>query len=408
MQKYLWFFFIGFSLATNSYGQNQLNSIETANSAIEKKDYTSAISVLEKHLKEAPEQFDAIYLLAKTHAWNKDINQGLALLDSLLERFPTNSDYLLSKATFLSWQDKNAQAIDLLHSARLISPNYQDVWKLEIKLRHRVMKGDNDKSLDSLILEYENRFNDFEYTRQFKPSNLAKQMKYKNKKSIGLGFGHDELTGNQPDWNDFSISFSNNKEKYVYSAQLEFLNHFNIKDQQFSFQYLYKNYFDYQIQALASFSTENTLVPNWSLGSQVNHALGKNGNAELFYKHNTYANMYSDIFRVAYAHNYRKFELKAHMLFTFIDSTHYVETPGYIFQISYFHNDKVFIRFSHSRNEELEFVVDKLANYDVSTYSIDGRYPVNEKIDLTLAFIHHIQDRVYKKNGIHTGLRYIY
>jgi len=408
MQNYVWLFLLGFCLASNSYGQSQESSIDDANTAIKANNFAHAISILENFTAENQNNYDAKYLLAKTYAWNKDIDRGIAALDILLNKFPANSDYLLSKATFLSWQDKNNEAIELLHTARIISPTYQDVWKLEIKLRHRIAKKKDEKELMATITEYESRFGDKEYTKKYKLSKLTTTTPYKSKKSVGFGFGHDELTGKQPDWNDFSLSFSNDKQKYAYSARLEFLNHFNIEDQQLSADYLYKNFYDFQLIAFASLSTEKKLVPSWSLGSQLNRSFGKKGYAEISFKHNTYQDINSDIIRAAYAFIYQKIETKIHALFTIINTSEYVETPGYIIQFSYLHNDKAFIRASYSNNTELENVGEKLTQYDVTSYSIDGRYPIKHNIELSLAFIHHIQDRVYKKNGIHTGLRYIY
>ena len=102
-------------------------TVEQAQALVELRKYADAARVLEQRLAIAPDDADAMFLLARTHAWNGEPTRALPLYERLLARSPDNVDYLLGYGQALGWAGRNEEAIEVLTRAQRLAPDYADI-----------------------------------------------------------------------------------------------------------------------------------------------------------------------------------------------------------------------------------------------------------------------------------------
>ena len=108
-------------------GALHAQTVEQAQARIDARDYAAAARILEQRLQAAPDDAQARFLLARTHAWNGEPGRALPLYEALLSNEPDNADYLLGYGQALSWSGRHAQASEVLERAQRIAPTYADI-----------------------------------------------------------------------------------------------------------------------------------------------------------------------------------------------------------------------------------------------------------------------------------------
>ena len=117
---------VAFALATFA-AVAHAQSVEQAQALIDARDYATAARVLEQRLRAEPDDAQARFLLARTHAWNGEPERALPLYESLLSTEPDNADYLLGYGQALSWSGRHDQAVGVLERAQRMAPAYADI-----------------------------------------------------------------------------------------------------------------------------------------------------------------------------------------------------------------------------------------------------------------------------------------
>ncbi|BDU16563.1 YaiO family outer membrane beta-barrel protein [Lysobacter auxotrophicus] len=108
-------------------GAAHAQTVAQAQALVDVRDYAAATRVLEQRLQIAPDDADATFLLARTHAWNGEPARALPLYERLLAREPDNADFLLGYGQALTWAGRQAEAIDVLTRAQRLAPTYADI-----------------------------------------------------------------------------------------------------------------------------------------------------------------------------------------------------------------------------------------------------------------------------------------
>jgi len=105
---------------------------------------SDAEEMLQQWLGEHAEDQEARFLLARILAWQDKRVEALAEYDRLLAEKPNNSDYLLGKSLVLVRGGQAQAALPLLRKARRLSPDYEDVWRLQVQAL-RAVGGESGK-----------------------------------------------------------------------------------------------------------------------------------------------------------------------------------------------------------------------------------------------------------------------
>ena len=379
-------------------------ALDQAKNALFNKDYPKSIAILKHQLSQNPGDSEARYLIAKAYAWKGDVPAALEQLDLLIQAFPDNTDYLLSKARFLSWQNKNTSAIKILERARKITPHYKAIWELEITLRIRVEQGKIIPPTRALIVLFQSRFSDFQFSQYLNIHAANKQ----SLNTIISAYQFDRLNNNTPDWREFILDYIHRKPIYSYQLGVHTVNRFNINDHEISLGFSLPDFHKAQFNSRLTFSTEQILLARWSLYAQILRQLYPGRILEADLKHSAYSTIDTDVLRIAYGHQWKKLETKLYGILNLVNDRHFVNPPGYILSASYFFDDRRFIRIMNSQNTELVLSPTGAIRYAITTYSVDGKLPLNKNLALGLALTHTIQGKAYSRNEIYAGIQYQY
>lgn len=398
---YLWMCFCNCHAET----ANARQLLDDATKALYNKNYADGIAILKKQLSKNPADSKARFLIAKAYAWKGDIPAALEQLNSLIESFPNNTDYLLSKARFLSWQNQNDSAITLLEQARKITPHYKAIWELEVTLRARNDQGNITSSTRELINLYQTRFNDFQFSH-YLHTPIDTQQKMLNPDMINVAYLHDQLDNHTPDWHEFILDYIHRKSVFSYQLGMHTVKRFNINDQEIAAGFFLSKFYSTQFYSQFTLSNKQILLARWSLYARLTHPLRAVGTLEADIKHGAYRTLNADVLRVAYSHHWGKLEAKLHGIVNLVNERQFVNPPGYILSASYFFTDRRFIRITQSINTELILTPVRAIRYEVKTFSVDGKLPLNSIIALTMALSHYVQGNAYSRNEIYAGFQY--
>ena len=91
--------------------------LDQARDHINAMEYTQAVESLKLHLAKHADDIRALYLLAKTYAWDNNYQMSEQTYDELLKIDGNNPEYLFGKGNALVWLQKSEQAIPLLEQA---------------------------------------------------------------------------------------------------------------------------------------------------------------------------------------------------------------------------------------------------------------------------------------------------
>jgi len=104
----------------------------------------SALAIVDHRLADAPDDFEAQGWRARLLAWKGRWSEGEALYKLVLGKFPNDVDILTGLADVLVWQQKYAEALQVLNQAGKISPS--DTQILRRRARVLTLVGRTDEA----------------------------------------------------------------------------------------------------------------------------------------------------------------------------------------------------------------------------------------------------------------------
>lgn len=372
-------------------------AIKQAWQEIEKKNYSNAITILQRYQQKNPSNPRAQYLLARTHSWNGDYHSAIQLLDRLLKKEPQNSDFLLTKARILSWQNNNTEAIKLLNIARNISPNYFDVWDLELKLMQREFSNKEQTKISTFYNRFKSQF-------PHKSIPLPVVSKIKKKRFVATTAQIEKLDNDLDSWKKADIAYGNQWKKYNYVTKLAFDHRFGLSDQEFQLSIYRKTKQHLWLSGGASFSNRQLLYPSFSVNVKADYLTTTKWLLSYQLDHRIYQNLVVDNSRIAISRRWGNFQPACILYITGID---YNETTlSGTMQLSYYFRNKGTVRISATKGRQLEYIDKTSKIHDTTNITLDGSYQLNPTWLLISALNYHSQGTAYKKYGILSGLQY--
>jgi len=388
----LWIVTLAIVTSSNAQSNDSLNRAWTE---INNKNFSAAQVHLFEYIQSHPNEIETKFLYARVLAWDGQHTKAINQLDHLLNSHPKSTDFLLFKARVMSWQEKNTQAIEILDSIRQISPDYYDAWQLEYTLLRR--QYPNNKSI---VTKFYSKF-----AEKFPDRNISKPNFTANQKNRFIqSTYHFENLDNGNNWNSFSFIFGNQWKKIQYTISAETTSRFELNDQQLGLNILFRKPSNLWLSSGISTSSQSVLFPSISLFGQINYKNRYEILSSYKFHHKSYENSTVASNRLAFSKRWKNLEPKILFFITSLDYNDVALSTSA--QITYYHNGQHTIRASITKGNELEYLDDSTILYDITNFSIDGKYRINSTWSAIIAFSHHIQGTAYTKNGILSGLQF--
>lgn len=161
---------------------------------------------------------DILFSRARDAVQREDLECARALYGRLVLEDPHNVDFAFGYAQVLHWSGAHAEALHWLVLSRGLSPNYEDVWKLEAQVRLRMIENGDAGELTDFLSEADTQFGNPAWTQNFE---LKKPPRFRWMVSAT----RDYLDSDSADWQRYDMLFgaflNDNAEIYLSAASSE-------------------------------------------------------------------------------------------------------------------------------------------------------------------------------------------
>lgn len=149
---------------------------------------------------------DLLFSRARNAAQREDFACARSLYARLVLEDPRNVDFAFGYAQVLHWSGAHAEALPLLTLSRTLSPNYEDVWKLEAQVRARMIENGDSTELAGFLDEANIRFDNPAWTHDF-------ERKESPRFRWSVGATRDYLDSDSADWQRYDVLFGASLKK---------------------------------------------------------------------------------------------------------------------------------------------------------------------------------------------------
>lgn len=143
---------------------------------------------------------DILFGRARNAVRHQDLECARAIYGRLVLEYPDNVDFTFGYAQVLHWSGAHAEALRLLVLSRALSPDYEDVWKLEAQVRLRLIEGGDAGDLAEFLDEARIRFDNPSWAQNLEPKKLPRFRWL-------ISATRDYLDSDTPDWQRFDLLF---------------------------------------------------------------------------------------------------------------------------------------------------------------------------------------------------------
>lgn len=173
-------------------------------SAIARLDYDAATQLLRARLVTEPGDATSRFTLARVLAWSGEYAASLTEYDGLIVREPANVDYSLGRAQTLVWAHEDEAALAEIARALSLSPDYEDVWRLELTVLERG-KG-NEARVRALRAEAAARFPSSSWWQ-----GVEERVASVSSTDVSFGTVHETLSTDVPDWTSSFVQLTRHR-----------------------------------------------------------------------------------------------------------------------------------------------------------------------------------------------------
>lgn len=144
---------------------------------------------------------------ARSLAQSGEPDRAIDILDELRKEYPRDVDYPLARAQILAREGRDVEAIDDLHVALLLAPDYEEVWQLQRALLAR-QPGDEARHMYEAFLQAaSSRFPDAKWWQ-------AVQIEPTVQWSLLAGLGYQRLSNGLPSWDEQFVEIAREHDRW--------------------------------------------------------------------------------------------------------------------------------------------------------------------------------------------------
>ena len=373
------------------------------------KDHEETEVLLQKKIKTQRDNPALHFQLARVLAWQKKYNKALTEYDWLLKKFPANSDYLFGKAQTLYWSGKNQAALKILETTRKASPDYTDVWRLQITILQKSNNKYDQTKANTLLAGAKKRFPESQWQRYESIKNKPADKSYTE---VELGYNFDILDNNYDNWSSIYLmaehQYKNSSKVYASITQTE---RFKLDDNEVMLGYFMPIDADWNVVVEASRSPTNKVRPKWSAFVQLQRGFENGWNGYLGLRKTTYTETTTHALSFTLERYWKNFRFSYTGYATQVSGTAIsTETLNtHTLATDYYYDDRNQFGLAVTSGKELEY--NGSANPPISNISaivFKGRHWFTPKWAINYDFNFHEQGNFYSRHGYRLGLRYRY
>jgi YaiO family outer membrane protein len=392
------------ALSMNAVADTEDSNYAQANLAISNKDFKLAESILREHLQHQPNDIEARFQLARVLSWQEKWTEAIKLFSKLLDEQPENADILLARANTFEWMGDRKQALRDLESARLLSPDYSEIWRTEILYLSRENTPQASSQATILANEAKQKFPEENWARSviIKEKKIVKTNSY----AVEASYGHDELTNNRDPWQIASLKlFMQTPDKHFAHLQLDKIQRFDLDDRQIGGSYALPFAQSWYFYAGVTYSPTHKVIANNMLDTKISKSFASGLNLHAGVSQAKYTETSSK--QLYLTGEYYWSVYRAAYTYRLIDVENAGTGSNQNIQINKYYDSTSFIGALIAKGQDVEY--DGTASptiSDVLTLSIFGRHQFQPPWSLTYSFTYHQQGDFYNRNGFVLGLRF--
>ena len=382
---------------------------DQARAAVKAEHLADAERLLRLHLQLQNRDEEARFLLARVLAWRGQYGEALDEYDKLLAASPANSDYLFGKAQVLVWNNKPGDALPLLEHARQQSPEYEEVWRLQLaalRATGDTKKADELKQLATARFPA-SRWGDVDSGASASPATFPAAVAMK-RSELELGFSSEGLNNGYAGWRSAYLegrhSFGERKSIYGTLRETE---RFGLYDNEAQGGFYYPLNDTWTSLVEASVSPTHNVLPKFSVFGELQKHLGYGWNLHAGIRHNEYSTLNTNI-GIFTAERYWGNFRGAYSL--------YLGRPeggssasSHVLALDYYYGARNSVGISVADGREVAGLGPLgILTTEVRAYVLRGRHWFTPDWALSFEALYQEQGTLYNRQGIRLGLRRVF
>lgn len=377
----------------------------SAQEAAASKRFGVAGHMLSQRLDEYPDDRQARFLRARVFAWSGEYANSLEDYAYLRISEPHNIDYVLGAARVLLWDERPDEAATLLESERVLWPDYEDIWQLELQSLRASARPISQHRAEELTKQAQLQFPDATWiddypTRTDNPNQRFVQ--------LGAGFSYESLDNNREDWSETHISTAYHfAAKKVAHASLRKTDRFGKTDTELSVSGHFPLSDRWTASVAATVSAGARVLPESSGSAHLYRELGGGWTVGAGFRHAEFNETYSNVASLSIENYWKAYH------FAYKLSRGKAEqadaTFAHAFRAGYYYRDDSMVGLSVAGGKESENVGQmNLITTDVRSFAFFGLHRLKSNWSLFWKITLHEQGDLYLRKGAGIELRYIF
>lgn len=375
--------------------------LDDANSAVDQKDFELAGSILASHLKQDSDDVEARFLYARVLSWQSHYREAIDQFNMLLLDAPNNADYLLARANTYEWMGQRKQALIDLKKAREVSPEYEEIWRTEIRFLVRVGDADSIEQAKTLVELAEARFPQQGWVELLPRPDKNPVNAY----SAEASYRYDHLTNNRSSWKAANIRLDmQTTDNHFAHVSYDSTERFDLRDQQLGAGYALPFAGSWMIYAAGTYSPTHRVLANRSVELRLTRSFNNGFNIHGGLIHAKYTATTSQ--QALITGEYYWSDYRFSYTYRLVDVLNAGTGSNNSIQVNKYFTSGNYIGAALGAGEDVEF--DGTATppiSDVVSFSVFGRYMYRPGWSLVYSYNYHEQGDLYNRNGFILGIR---
>jgi len=371
--------------------------VETGGRAERIVDKTPEIRALESAIAARPDDYTARAELARLLGRAGRYEEALSQYDGLVQAFPDDVDHSLARAYVLSWLGRDQEALRELERARVLAPDYQDVWQLEIRVLERQKDVASKTTAEALRLEAENHFPDSEWRRSIE---VAEEIHWK----MTLGAGYEDLSGDNPDWNNQFLQLDwmrSGNQRYFGRVARDV--RFDHADRQFVAGGEWRLPRDWTVGGEVNASPDANFQPETGFAFYLERPFAKDWVGDLAIQQRRYSDATVSTYGAALQRYFGNYRLAYGLKLSHLHG--YENSLAQSLAMDWYVTPQTSVRITLSGGDEAEAVgAGQVLETSVRSATLSGRHAFSERLTLSWSAGTHLQGDLYRRNYVGLAL----
>lgn len=312
--------------------------------------------------------------------------------EALMLEHPGNVDYLFGYAQVLFWTEDYRKAIQILAQARVVAPDYEDIWKLEYRARQELGRLSDASGVREFKRQAAVYFPDADWLNS-EPTRESRRYHW----SVNLD--RDFLDNPASDWQQLGAYFGRHFSKStVVSATAISARRFERTDTQIGAEASFGMSSDWFATLGVAVSASPDFLPESDFNLGLSHKFGRGWIAGARWRKRDYTSTTVDALGLTAERYFGRFRMAYFMDQASLDGERALahRLTGSYYGDSGFHFNVI-----TAAGEEIEAIVPgEVRRSDFWSLAISGRHPMTDRLAFHWRIGAHQQGDLYRRNSL--------